>query len=162
MDAAPMRTFAILVALAVGLDGHPAATEPPAEAAGAAAAVRKLEREWLDAYEKHDADAMDRIVADDFTITFPDGRVQTKPQLMAEIRLPRKPDQPAPKFSTEGVTARVYGETVVLTGTVITDLRRGGEAVRHRARYTDTYVRRDGRWQVVASHLSNAAEPGPP
>src|SRR5262245_57989649 len=25
--------------------------------------VRKLEREWLDAYEKRDADAMDRIVA---------------------------------------------------------------------------------------------------
>jgi hypothetical protein len=23
-------------------------------------------------------------------------------------------------------------------------------------RYTDTYVKRDGRWQVVASHLSNA------
>ncbi|MGQ0760750.1 MAG: hypothetical protein ACT4OT_01845 [Acidobacteriota bacterium] len=24
-----------------------------------------------------------------------------------------------------------------------------------RERYTDTYVKRNGRWQVVASHLSN-------
>ena len=26
---------------------------------------------------------------------------------------------------------------------------------RQESRYTDTYVRLDGRWQVVASHLSN-------
>jgi hypothetical protein len=39
-----------------------------------AAQVRALEREWLDAYEKRDVTAMERIVADDFVIYFDDGR----------------------------------------------------------------------------------------
>ena len=42
---------------------------------GAAQEVQKLERRWLDAYEQHDDKAMSIIVADDFTITFPDGSV---------------------------------------------------------------------------------------
>ena len=42
--------------------------------------VRKLERSWLDAYEKRDVALMSAIVAEDFTITFPDGSVQTKQQ----------------------------------------------------------------------------------
>ena len=63
----------------------PLSRRPGAKPAAAKAEeeVKKLEREWLDAYEKNDAEAMDRIVAEDFTITFPNGSVQTKPQLMA-------------------------------------------------------------------------------
>ena len=137
----------------------PAACQPKVAASKAEEEVRKLEREWLDAYEKRDADAMNRIVADDFMITFPNGSLQTKPQLMAEIRQARKPTDLAPKFSTEDVKARMYGDTVILTGRVVTQVRRGDNDVREQSRYTDTYVKKDGRWQVVASHLSSVAEP---
>ena len=123
--------------------------------------VRKLERAWLDAYEQRDAVAMDRIVADDFTITFGDGSVQTKSQIIAQLKAPRKSTQPAYKFFTEEVQSRAYGETVILIGRVITEYQREGQTVRERARYTDTYVKRNGRWQVVASHLSNIAEGKP-
>ncbi len=40
--------------------------------------VRKLEREWLNAYERRDSVAMNRIVAGDFTITYQNGSVETK------------------------------------------------------------------------------------
>lgn len=123
--------------------------------------VRKLEREWLDAYEQFDSTAMDRIVADDFTITFPNGEMQTKPQLMASIKAPRKESQPSNKFSTEEVQSRAYGDTVILIGRVITQYQREGKTIREQSRYTDTYVKRNGRWQVVASHLSNISEPKP-
>ena len=125
--------------------------------------VRKLERQWLDAYEQHNAEAMDRIVADDFTITFPNGAIQTKPQLMAMVKTPRRPAQPRMKFSTEDVQSRAYGDTVILIGRVVTEYEREGKTVREQSRYTDTYVQRMGRWQVVASHLSNvevAKKPG--
>jgi hypothetical protein len=84
---------------------------------------------------------------------------------MAGVRRPRKEGQPAPKFHTADVKARSYGDTVViLIGTVVTEQTRDGKAVREESRYTDTYVKRDGKWQVVASHLSNAppAKKGPP
>lgn len=119
-------------------------------------AVQKLERAWLDAYEQHDQKAMDSIVADDFTITFPDGSTQTKAQIMASIKNPRSTSGPAMKFHTEEVRARVYGDTVVLIGRVVTVYQRDGQTMsKDQQRYTDTYVKRNGRWQVVASHLSN-------
>ena len=120
--------------------------------------VRKLERQWLDAYEQNNAEAMDRIVADDFTITFPNGAIQTKPQLMAMIKAPRRASQPRMRFSTEDVRSRAYGDTVILIGRVITEYERDGKTVKEQSRYTDTYVQRKGRWQVVASHLSNVEE----
>ncbi len=124
--------------------------------------VRRLERLWLDAYEQNDAVAMERIVADDFIITFPNGSMQTKPQLMAMIKAPRRPGQPRMKFHTEGVQSRAYGDTVILLGRVTTEYERDGQTVKEQSRYTDTYVRRRGRWQVVASHLSNVEEPKRP
>jgi ketosteroid isomerase-like protein len=126
---------------------------------GAEAEVRKLEREWLDAYEKHDAAAMDRIVAEGFTITFPNGGVQTKAELMRFIRAPRQ--GPPQKFWTEGVESRAYGDTVILMGRVVGEYLRDGKTVRDVSRYTDTYVKVGGRWQVVASHLSNVEAPRP-
>jgi uncharacterized protein (TIGR02246 family) len=118
--------------------------------------VRQLEREWLNAYEKLDSAAMQRIVADDFTIVFPDGASQTKADILAMLERGRASDRPSPRFTTEDVQARAYGNTVILSGRVITH-RKGpdGTESRQESRYTDTYVRLDGRWQVVASHLSN-------
>jgi uncharacterized protein (TIGR02246 family) len=124
--------------------------------------VRRLERQWLDAYEQNDAEAMERIVADDFVITFPNDGMQTKPQLMKMIKAPRPPGQPRMKFRTEGVQSRAYGDTVILIGRVVSEYERDGKTVTEQSRYTDTYVRRDGRWQVVASHLSNVEEPKKP
>ena len=119
--------------------------------------VRKLERAWLDAYEQLDPKAMDAIVAEDFTITFPDGSMQTKPQIMSSIKSPRRPAGGAMKFRTENVQGRSYGDVVILTGIVITEMQRDGQTVSEtRQRYTDTYLKRQDRWQVVASHLSNA------
>jgi uncharacterized protein (TIGR02246 family) len=123
--------------------------------------VRKLERAWLDAYEQHDGKAMNEIVADDFIITFPDGSMQTKPQILNSIKAPRSSASPALKFYTEDVQARVYGDTVILMGRVITEYQRDGKAMKEQSRYTDTYIKRQGRWQVVASHLSNVAQPRP-
>lgn len=120
--------------------------------------VRKLERQWLDAYEQKDQEAMGRIVAEDFTITFANGAMQSKPQLMAMIKAPRRAAEPVMRFHTEDVRSRAYGETVILIGTVVTEYERDGKTLKERSRYTDTYVRRDGRWQVVASHLSNVEE----
>ena len=59
-----------------------------------------------------------------------------------------------PKFFSEEVQARVYGDTVVLTGRLVTQWP-GGDSKVAASRYTDTYVKRDGSWQVVASHMSN-------
>jgi uncharacterized protein (TIGR02246 family) len=152
-------TFMILVAALLFPASQSRALQTP-QASQAEQEVRKLERAWLDAYEQHDTKAMDTIVADDFTITFPDGSMQTKPQILNSIKAPRNPANPPLKFYTEDVQSRVYGDhVVVLIGRVVTEYVRDGKTMKEQNRYTDTYVKRGGRWQVVASHLSNVPRP---
>jgi ketosteroid isomerase-like protein len=119
--------------------------------------VRGAERRWLDLYEHRDAEGMETILADDFVITYPDGAVQRKADVVAAMR--RGAGKPAPRFVTEETVAHVYGDTVVLTGMVRTI--RDGETV-DVSRYTDTYVRRGGAWHVAASHLSRPAQVNSP
>lgn len=140
----------LIMLISLGQSGSSQSGEPKT----AEQEVRKLERAWLDAYERHDAKAMNAIVADDFVITFPSGAKQTKPQILDSIKSPPSPAN-RQKFYTEDVQARVYGDTAILTGRVVSEFQREGKTVREQMLYTDTYVRRNGRWQVVASHLSN-------
>ncbi len=118
--------------------------------------VQDLERVWLNAYEQHDQKAMDEILGDDFLITFPDGSSQNKVQVVSSLKAQTGSSRPTTKFYTEDVKARVYGDTVVLTGRVVAEWQREGKPLaKELSRYTDTYVKQNGRWQVVASHLSN-------
>jgi ketosteroid isomerase-like protein len=115
--------------------------------------VRKLERDWLDAYESYDDKSMDRIVADDFIITHVDGSQQTKAEIMASLKKGIGSARSPSTFSTDDVKARVYHDTVILIGRVVERFKGDGSLV-SQARYTDTYVKRGGRWQVVASQLT--------
>jgi ketosteroid isomerase-like protein len=113
----------------------------------------ELQRQWLDAYQKHDADALERIEADDFTLTDADGVVTTKTEDVASVRN-AKPPQPDDSFDTEDVKVRIYGDTAILMGRVVLKYRNKGQIVVEKYRYTDTYLRRRGKWQVFASQLT--------
>lgn len=116
--------------------------------------VKKLEREWLDAYEKRDAEVINRIVADDFKMTLSDGTMQTKADVLARIKSERDSGLPSPKLSTEDEQSRVEGDTVILTGRFIQRMERDGQIRMMQMRYTDTYAKRQGRWQAIASQLT--------
>jgi ketosteroid isomerase-like protein len=116
--------------------------------------VRKLEREWLDAYEQRDSVAMKRIVADDFKLSMSNGAVQTKADILAQLKYGRDSGSLSPKFSTEDVRSHVQGDTVVLTGRFVQQMGRDGQTRTMQMRYNDSYVKKQGRWQVVTSQLS--------
>jgi uncharacterized protein (TIGR02246 family) len=147
-------SFRLLLLLVLSVSVRVSAQEASPDRAKAEQEVRQLERAWLDAYEKFDAEAMDRIVAEDFAITFPNGKMQTKEQLMKMLRGPKPPGAAAGRIFTEDTQTRVYGDTVILRGRVIQESQRDGQPQREESRYTDVYVQTNGRWQVVASHLS--------
>src|SRR5215470_8023858 len=117
--------------------------------------LKALERRWLDAYLKHDFNEMARIEADDFTITYPDGTVRTKPQeVEAQRQAAARPGDLSGTSAVEDEHIRVYGNTAVLTGVFVSNRGQQNPSTAFRARYTDVYVRRGGVWQVVASQLT--------
>ena len=126
----------------------------PKEQSAAEREVRAIERAWLDAYEKHDVKAMTEIVGDEFVIVFPSGQKQTKQQVIEMIKRPSRPGM-AVKHRTEDVKAEVIGDKVILRGRVITEMLRDGAVTStQESLYVDTYVKRDGRWKVIDSKLT--------
>jgi ketosteroid isomerase-like protein len=51
----------------------------------------------------------------------------------------------------EDMRAYVHGNTAVVTGWLVVRGRGPGGPFDRRFRYTDTWLRRDGRWRVIAA-----------
>ena len=122
-----------------------------ARGAGSSPELDRREAAWLRAYEQHDPTSMDAILAPGFTITYPNGQVLSREDVIAQVTEPSS--RRAPRFTTEEVVTRRLGDVAVRTGVLVTETSRG----RTRHRYTDTWLRHEGGWRVVASHLSTLA-----
>lgn len=146
MRLSSRRSLALLPALAL-LAG--CAASGPTSRPNAEAELRAAERAWLDAYDDNDVEAMRRIVADEFAIVYANAAVLDKAETIGLLS-PGTPDDPATRQFTENTTVRLYGDVAILTGVYVNE----GPNGTNRARYTDTWLWRDGRWQVVASHLT--------
>ena len=119
-------------------------------------ALLQLERDWEQANAKNDSAALDRLLAPEFVNTDSDGRLFTR----AEVMTRRKSG--AVKFTTftqDDYKVHVLGNTAVVTGRSTTKQIRDGRDYSGRERFTDVFVRRDGRWQAVSTHSSRIITP---
>jgi ketosteroid isomerase-like protein len=109
-----------------------------------------MEGEWNDAIMKHDADWKDRNYAPFATdVSSRTGALETKAEAIASTRTD-KFTYDALELSDVGV--RIEGDVAVVTGVNHVRGKEGdGKAVDRRIRFTDTFIKRDGRWQVWAT-----------
>lgn len=149
MIASRFRFLLVTALLAIATVALPASAQHTEED------LRAVERAWLDAYEQNDVEAMRRIVADDFIITYPSGQQRNKAQTIEALN-PAGGDDPNSRMFTEDDTVRFFGDNVaVITGLYVYEgIDAEGNTRRSESLYTDTYMFLDGRWQVIASHLS--------
>jgi ketosteroid isomerase-like protein len=120
-------------------------------------ALVTLENDWSQASIKRDGATLQHFYADEYVFTDADGNTSTKAKEIANLtsgafRLT------AYKF--EDVKVRVYGEVAVVTGRntikgTWEDIERD---VSGPYRFTDVFVRRNGRWQCVASQSSRITQ----
>ena len=113
--------------------------------------IRKLDQERIQAQIHADAMALNRIYADDFIGIGPSGAVRTKPQVLADFTSHELTFQ---SITTDEVRIRVYGNTAVETGRTTTVGQDKGNVVPRDNRFTRVWVRRQGRWRLVANHYS--------
>jgi ketosteroid isomerase-like protein len=115
----------------------------------------KLENEWADAWVKRDVAFFDRIIADDYTWTSPEGIVWTKAQ---DLALVKSGEAVITSWVLAEMKVRVYGDVAVVTGRSTVKETYKGEDVSGQYRWTHTWVKRAGRWQCVAGHSSETAQ----
>jgi uncharacterized protein (TIGR02246 family) len=129
------------------------------EAANAAAlaveqTLMQLERDWSQASLTKDIDALNRIMADDWVNIDFQGRMLTKIQTIASL----KSGLPATQAAGLGeMKVRVFGDSAIVTGSDTGKSTSKGKEVVEKYLWTDVFVRRNGRWQAVASQSTKIA-----
>ena len=113
--------------------------------------IRQLDHERIQAQIHADRVALDHIYADDFIGIGPSGTVRTKPQVLADFT---SHDLKFQSITIDDVRIRVYGNTVVETGRSTMVGQDKGRVVPRDNRFTRVWVRRQGRWRIVANHYS--------
>jgi ketosteroid isomerase-like protein len=108
-------------------------------------AVLKLTQEWLEAEDRVDRAALNRIIADDFLGTGPRGTTVSKTDVV-----PREGSGAHGLAITgQDIKVRVFGDTAIVTGRGIPKVQDRPEL-----RITVVFVKRSDNWQMVAGHLS--------
>jgi ketosteroid isomerase-like protein len=113
--------------------------------------IAQLDIEYQAAVERNDAEAMGRILADDFVLITGVGSVRTRDDLLEEAR-----DRVAVyEYQEAGErTVRVWGDTAVVTALLRAKGEQNGEPFDVRLWYSDTYARIDGEWRYVLGQAS--------
>jgi ketosteroid isomerase-like protein len=122
---------------------------------GELAQFTQLESVWNNAHLRGDADALDRLWADDLRVFVPRMTPMSKADSLAFFRSGRMKFL---RYETSDVSVRVYSETAVVNGRVRRSRERAGQTVEDDWRFTKVYVRTRGAWRVVSYH---ASETGP-
>jgi ketosteroid isomerase-like protein len=121
-------------------------------------AVLRFQDQWLTAVCKKDVDALERILADDYTYTDTTGARSGKAD---DLRRARSTSDGLVSFQTSNVQARVYGDVAVLTGQLAVEGLNQGKPYAAQVMFTDTLARIDGQWRAVAAHVSAKAPSSP-
>ena len=115
----------------------------------------KLENEANDAWVNRDVEACARLLADDYLVTESDGVVMTKAQ---DLALLKSNENVTTSSVADDFRVRVYGDAAVVTFRVTYKNQVKGKESTGQERFTDTWVKRAGRWQCVAVHVSAIAQ----
>jgi ketosteroid isomerase-like protein len=107
----------------------------------------RIEQDTLAAVLKHDAAALGKFFADDGVLTTPDGALMTKAQLLADVK---SGDLALESSTISDMKVRVHGDAAVVTYITTDKGKYKGQDISGRFRWTDTFVRRAGSWQIVA------------
>ena len=118
-------------------------------------ALLKFERDGAEAQAKNDLPWAERNLPDDFTYTTADGQMITKSQLLGMIK---SGDLKYESVEAGNLKVTVYGDAAVVTGTQTYKAQFKGQPINSHERFTDTFIKRNGHWEPVASHASAIAK----
>jgi hypothetical protein len=119
--------------------------------------IVESEKQWAESAANGDAKVIERMLADDFVGVSPEGKLYDKQEMVADTR--NGPKEFVSNHLNQ-VKVRFYDDTAVAQGNESWE-RRTGEPRYGRFVWTDTWIRRDGRWQIVAAEDLIVAESAP-
>lgn len=135
-----------------------------AQTAPDAAELTKLLNDFLAGASKNDAAMHDRFWAEDLIYTGSVGRRVSKADIMSDLRKPAQTPAPAPagpqtSYSAEDVRIQQYGNTAIVAFRLVGTVERGKKTEVTKYLNTGTFLKRNGKWQVVAWQATRLPRP---
>ena len=139
--------IAPLIILVLVSAGCAQTTNPGQSSEAVSAALQSQERAWAEAFKNRDRSVLSEVLADDFVFTDDEGNLYDKAKYIAAVMDVIQ----VTSYTVDDMTVRVYGDSGVVVGRWMGTMSIDGKDASGAFRFTDILVRRDGRWQVVAS-----------
>jgi hypothetical protein len=142
-----LRMLPVLLVLAAGLAGSAAAAEATRPLSRAEQALRDAEQKRFDAMVGNDLSALGAALADELTYAHSTGVQQTKAEFLKDLG--------AGTMQYRQITVleqnfRLHGSIGIINGKLWLSVHISGADREFSVRYTDVYVKRAGRWQLLA------------
>jgi len=144
LSAFPLRAATLAAAIVLAAPVGAGAVDP-------ARAVMAVTQQACDAFRDGDVPRAERLLAPGFTLVGTDAQVQTRQQVLAELRT----GEPRYEvFRNHSMSAQVFGNAAVVQGITTLKGSAGGKSFEADVRFTDTLIRERGQWRLVASHVT--------
>lgn len=114
-----------------------------------------LATEWDRAMVENDVDAIGRYMADDWTIIGSDGSVGDKASFLALVQSGVVIHD---VMESHDMQVRVYGDAAVVVSRGVSGGTYHGQPFRELERVSCVFVRNEGRWRCVLTHLSRLSQ----
>jgi ketosteroid isomerase-like protein len=144
-----MMTRVLVAVVAAGLSSTSLLAQPATEPRHSdERTLLRLEDSWATALVRRDAATFRRLLADGFVYSEND-RTMTRDEVLRDMVGGPETVEAA---HNEDMRVHRFGRTAAVTGWLIVRGHGPQGTFERRYRFTDTWLRRDGRWQIVAAH----------
>ena len=114
-------------------------------------ALIKIQHDWAKARIKGDSSYTRRLEAENCTVVWPDGSIVNKLEDLKSMT----GDIGFTEFQIDDLQVRLYGDTGIVAGQGTIKAHEGKQnLLGGKFVWTDTFVKQDGAWKVVASHVT--------
>ena len=113
--------------------------------------ILNLDREWNEAYPRLDVAALDRIIADDWVCIDGTGLVITKNELLRRVASSTSFLDP---YKFDEIALHMFEEAAIVIGRLSGQMRDSDGVRDVKQRYMRVYVKRNERWQAVATQVT--------
>jgi hypothetical protein len=139
----------LLLMLAVGVQAQTAPDAPE---------LTRLLKDFLEGASRNESAMHDRFWADDLIYTGSSGRRIGKADIMRGLRSP-KPGDPTTAYAAEDIRIQQYGDTAIVAFRLVGTTRKETKSEVASYLNTGTFLRRNGKWQVVSWQATRIPRP---
>ena len=114
--------------------------------------IIQIEQDLAKALSNNDTKAILAVLSEDWKMVLGTGEILTRSDLMAAFESGKLKFS---AYSSADLDVRIFGDAAVVIGSGTSKGTRDGNDFTGADRFTDVYVRRDGKWLCVSSHSTD-------